>query len=192
MIDTVAIEKKWKDYWFNNNIFAFKKGDKNYTIDTPPPTVSGKMHVGHAFSYPQQDFIARYKRMKGYNVFYPWGFDDNGLPTEKFVEKERRVTIDNTPLKDYIEICREVSRESEKGLYQAWYDTGISADFKNYIDTSSDFSIKISQEMFLDLVAKKRAYRDEAPYITCPTCRTAISQIALHPFISCNKILLRV
>ncbi len=114
------------------------------------------MHVGHAFSYPQQDFIARYKRMKGYNVFYPWGFDDNGLPTEKFVEKERRVTIDNTPLKDYIEICREVSRESEKGLYQAWYDTGISADFKNYIDTSSDFSIKISQEMFLDLVAKKK------------------------------------
>ncbi len=177
MIDTKAMEDKWKKYWFNNDIFKFKKGIKNYTIDTPPPTVSGKMHVGHAFSYPQQDFIARYKRMKGYNVFYPWGFDDNGLPTERFVEKERRVTIDNTPLKDYIKICKEVSKEAEKDLYKAWYDTGLSADFKNYIDTSSDFSIKISQELFLDLVEKKRAYRDEAPYVTCPTCRTAISQI---------------
>ena len=183
MIDTVANEKKWKDYWYSNDIFKFKIGEKNYTIDTPPPTVSGKMHVGHAFSYPQQDFIARYKRMKGFNVFYPWGFDDNGLPTERFVEKERKVTIDNTPLKDYIEICKEVSREAEKGLYQAWYDTGLSADFKNYIDTSSDFSIKLSQEMFMELVEKKRAYRDEAPYITCPTCRTAISQIEMKDAI---------
>ena len=74
MIDTVANEKKWKDYWYSNDIFKFKMGEKNYTIDTPPPTVSGKMHVGHAFSYPQQDFIARYKRMKGFNVFYPWCF----------------------------------------------------------------------------------------------------------------------
>ena len=68
---SVANEKKWKDYWYSNDIFKFKIGEKNYTIDTPPPTVSGKMHVGHAFSYPQQDFIARYKRMKGFNVFYP-------------------------------------------------------------------------------------------------------------------------
>jgi valyl-tRNA synthetase len=179
MIDTKAMEEKWKEFWSNNDIFKFKRGIKNYTIDTPPPTVSGKMHVGHAFSYPQQDFIARYKRMKGYNVFYPWGFDDNGLPTERFVEKERKVTIENTPLKDYIRICKEVSAEAEKSLYNAWYDTGISADFKNYIDTSSDFSIKISQEMFLDLVEKKRAYRDEAPFITCPTCHTAISQIEM-------------
>ena len=183
MIDTGAMEKKWKEYWYSNDIFKFKKGKKNYTIDTPPPTVSGKMHVGHAFSYPQQDFIARYKRMKGFNVFYPWGFDDNGLPTERFVEKERKVTIDNTPLKEYIEICREVSREAEKDLYQAWYDTGLSADFKNYIDTSSDFSIKLSQELFMDLTEKKRAYRDEAPYITCPTCRTAISQIEMKDAI---------
>ncbi len=183
MIDTGAMEKKWKEYWYTNDIFKFNRGEKNYTIDTPPPTVSGKMHVGHAFSYPQQDFIARYKRMKGYNVFYPWGFDDNGLPTERFVEKERRVTIDNTPLKDYIEICKEVSREAEKDLYQAWYDTGLSADFKNYIDTSSDFSVKISQELFMDLAEKNRAYRDEAPYITCPTCRTAISQIEMKDAI---------
>ncbi|MEM0139780.1 MAG: class I tRNA ligase family protein, partial [Ferroplasma sp.] len=179
MLDTKSMEEKWKDYWYKNNIFEFKEGKKNYTIDTPPPTVSGKMHVGHAFSYPQQDFIARYKRMKGFNVYYPWGFDDNGLPTERFVEKERNVTIENTPLDEYIKICQEVSHESEEELYRAWYNTGLSADFKNYIDTSSDFSVKISQEMFIELAEKKRAYRAEAPYVTCTTCRTAISQIEM-------------
>ncbi len=185
MLDIKSMEDKWKDYWLKNNIFKFKNNEnkKIFTIDTPPPTVSGKMHVGHAYSYPQQDFIARYKRMKGYNIFYPWGFDDNGLPTERFVEKERNVTIDNTDLATYIKICREVSKESEKDLYKAWYDTGLSADFTDYIDTSSDFSIKLSQELFLDLVNKKRAYRSEAPYITCPTCRTAISQIEMKDAI---------
>ncbi len=185
MLDIKSMEDKWKDYWLKNNIFKFKNNEnkKVFTIDTPPPTVSGKMHVGHAYSYPQQDFIARYKRMKGYNIFYPWGFDDNGLPTERFVEKERNVTIDNTDLGTYIKICREVSKESEKDLYKAWYDTGLSADFTDYIDTSSDFSIKLSQELFLDLVNKKRAYRSEAPYITCPTCRTAISQIEMKDAI---------
>lgn len=184
MLDIKSMEDKWKDYWLKNNIFKFENNDKKiFTIDTPPPTVSGKMHVGHAYSYPQQDFIARYKRMKGYNVFYPWGFDDNGLPTERFVEKEKNVTIENTDLDDYIKICKEVSSESEKELYKAWYDTGLSADFTDYIDTSSDFSIKLSQELFLDLVNKKRAYRSEAPYITCPTCRTAISQIEMKDAI---------
>ncbi len=179
MLDIKSVEEKWKKYWYDNNIFKFNPGDKNYTIDTPPPTVSGKMHVGHAFSYPQQDFIARYKRMKGYNVYYPWGFDDNGLPTERFVEKEMKVTIDNTPLNEYIKICRDVSHRSEEELSKAWYNTGLSADFKNYIDTSSDFSIKISQEMFIELASNGRAYRAEAPYVTCPTCRTAISQIEM-------------
>ncbi len=184
MLDIKSMEDKWKDYWLKNNIFKFENNSKKiFTIDTPPPTVSGKMHVGHAYSYPQQDFIARYKRMKGYNVFYPWGFDDNGLPTERFVEKEKNVTIDNTNLDDYIKICREVSSEAEKELYKAWYDTGLSANFSDYIDTSSDFSIKLSQELFLDLANKKRAYRAEAPYITCPTCRTAISQIEMKDAI---------
>ncbi len=185
MLDIKSMEDKWKDYWLKNNIFKFKSDEnkKMFTIDTPPPTVSGKMHVGHAYSYPQQDFIARYKRMKGYDVFYPWGFDDNGLPTERFVEKEKNVTIENTDLDTYIKTCKDVSRESEKELYKAWYDTGLSADFTDYIDTSSDFSIKLSQEMFLDLVNKKRAYRSEAPYITCPTCKTAISQIDMKDAI---------
>ncbi len=142
-----------------NNVFKFTKGDKNFSIDTPPPTVSGKMHLGHAYSYPHQDFIARYKRMKGYNVFYPWGFDDNGLPTERYVEKTRNVTIENTPLGDYIEICKEESKKAELELADAWYSIGLSASFNDYIDTSSDFSMKMSQKLFLDLARSGRAYR---------------------------------
>ena len=90
-LDIFAIEKKWKEFWAENNIYSYdpkiKERDKWFSIDTPPPTVSGKVHLGHAFSYPQQDFIARYKRMCGYNVYYPFGFDDNGLPTERYTEK---------------------------------------------------------------------------------------------------------
>ncbi|WP_287950857.1 valine--tRNA ligase [Acidiplasma sp.] len=183
MLDIVSMENKWRDYWKKNNVFKFTKGDKNFSIDTPPPTVSGKMHLGHAYSYPHQDFIARYKRMKGYNVFYPWGFDDNGLPTERYVEKTRNVTIENTPLGDYIEICKEESKKAELELADAWYSIGLSASFNDYIDTSSDFSMKMSQKLFLDLARSGRAYRAEAPYIRCPTCKTAISQIEMKDAI---------
>ena len=80
-------EPRLQKFWQENNIFQFHEQPEKpiYSIDTPPPTISGKMHLGHAFSFSQQDFIARYKRMKGFNVFYPFGTDDNGLPTEKLV-----------------------------------------------------------------------------------------------------------
>lgn len=82
-------EAKWLNYWQDNNIYEFKEdGREVYSIDTPPPTVNGNIHVGHIFSYSQTEMIARYKRLKGYNVFYPFGFDDNGLPSERLVEKE--------------------------------------------------------------------------------------------------------
>ncbi len=78
-------EKKWNNYWKNNKIYSFDKNSKKktYSIDTPPPTISGTIHMGHAFSYTHTDIIARYKRMQGFNVFYPFGFDNNGLPTER-------------------------------------------------------------------------------------------------------------
>ena len=87
------LEKKWQEYWDKNKIYKFDSKSKKpiYSIDTPPPTVSGKMHIGHAFSYAQQDFIARFRRMFGYNVFYPFGTDDNGLATIRLIEKEKGV-----------------------------------------------------------------------------------------------------
>ena len=79
-------ENKWLNYWKENGIYDFKPDHREvYSIDTPPPTVNGKIHIGHIFSYTQTEMIARYKRLSGYNVFYPFGFDDNGLPSERLV-----------------------------------------------------------------------------------------------------------
>ena len=92
--DIQESEKKWQQYWAENGVYHWddsKPREDNFSIDTPPPTVSGFLHMGHIFSYTQTDFIARYQRMKGMNVFYPMGFDDNGLPTERLVEKVRKV-----------------------------------------------------------------------------------------------------
>ena len=88
-----SIEEKWKKFWEKEKIYKFnpKAKEEIYSIDTPPPTLSGRMHIGHASSYSQTDFIARYKRMSGKNVFYPFGTDDNGLATERLVEKSKKV-----------------------------------------------------------------------------------------------------
>ena len=93
--DAAESEKKWSEYWQGHNIYKFdeKKKGEVYSVDTPPPTVSGKMHLGHSFSYAQQDYVVRYQRMKGKNVYYPFGTDDNGLPTDKLVEKTRLLRV---------------------------------------------------------------------------------------------------
>ena len=104
--DAKEVEAKILRYWEKEKVYKFdasKKG-KVYSIDTPPPTVSGKMHIGHAFSYSQQDFIARFRRMNG-NVFYPFGTDDNGLPTEKLVEKINNVKSKEMSRSDFIKLC---------------------------------------------------------------------------------------
>lgn len=182
-IDIPGIENKWKSYWSQKSIYRFdpKVDDRSkwFAIDTPPPTISGKMHMGHAFSYPHQDFIARYKRMRGYNVYYPWGFDDNGLPTERFTEKSLGIKGEKTELKEFIRLCMIESEKAEKELLKNWSDLGFSANFENYYRTFSDTSIRVSQRMFLDLVRNERTYREEAPVVRCPTCTTAISQIEM-------------
>ena len=88
-------ETKWQNFWQEEKIYEFneKLDAPVYSIDTPPPTVNGKIHIGHIFSYSQAEVMARYKRMKGFNVFYPFGFDDNGLPTERLVEKKNNIVF---------------------------------------------------------------------------------------------------
>src|SRR3989344_8135841 len=100
-------EDKWKDFWVKEKVYTFDSKSKKliYSVDTPPPTVSGKMHIGHAFSYAQQDMVVRYHRMKGENVFYPFGTDDNGLPTERLVEKMKNVKGPNMDRTDFINLC---------------------------------------------------------------------------------------
>src|SRR3989339_2010120 len=102
-------EPRLQKFWQENNIFQFQEQPEKpiYSIDTPPPTISGKMHLGHAFSFSQQDFIARYKRMKGFNIFYPFGTDDNGLPTERLVEKTKGVKAKDMQRHEFVKLCLE-------------------------------------------------------------------------------------
>lgn len=94
------IEKQMQEFWRKEQIYKFDQNNEGeiYSIDTPPPTVSGSLHIGHIFSYTQAEMIARFKRMQGYNIFYPFGFDDNGLPTERLVEKDERIIAKTCPV----------------------------------------------------------------------------------------------
>ncbi len=170
-------EEQLKQFWAQEKIYRFKPGKKIYSIDTPPPTVSGKMHIGHAFSYSQQDFIARYKRMQGFNVFYPFGTDDNGLPTERLVEKTKGIRARDMERSEFIKTCMDFLKSELPKFIKDWKDIGISADFDIYYSTINEHSRKISQWSFLDLWKKKRAYRKEAPSMWCPECQTGVSQV---------------
>ena len=174
------ILKKWESLDLASlNTEAVKEG-KIYSIDTPPPTVSGELHVGHAFSYPHQDISARFMRMNGYYVFYPSGFDNNGLATERFVEKTMKLSLNNIPVKEAIEMCERISGEAIENMKNSLMKLGLSQNFKNSYITYSTKSRKISQGFFLDLLKKGIAYRNEGMTISCPTCRTAISQIEME------------
>lgn len=172
-------EEKWQKWWEKEKIYAFdvKSHKKIYSVDTPPPTVSGKMHIGHAFSYSQQDFAIRYRRMKGYNVFYPFGTDDNGLPTERLVEKSKGVKAKDMPREEFVKLCQSFLKEELPKFIQDWKNIGISCDWNLYYSTINEHSRKISQWSFLDLFSKKRVYRKDAPAMWCPECQTGISQV---------------
>jgi len=175
------IEAKWRDYWEREKIykFNFKSKKKIYSIDTPPPTVSGKMHVGHAFSFAQQDFIARFWRMKQ-NVFYPFGTDDNGLPTERLIEKIKNIKSKKMPRGEFIKLCLKTLKEITSDFIDDWKKLGVSADYDLCYSTIDDCSRKISQESFLELYRSGRIYQKKFPTLWCPECQTAIAQAELE------------
>lgn len=175
-------EEKWQKFWEKEGIFKFKnkKNKKIFSIDTPPPTLSGKMHLGHVFSYTHQDIIARYRRMKGENVFYPFGVDNNGLPTEKLVEKIKKIKLFDIGRKDFIELCQKTIKEILPDFINDWKKIGISCDFSNTYSTISYEVQKISQLYFIDLFNKNRIYKKYAPVLWCFECRTAISQADMN------------
>jgi len=168
-------EEKWKKYWDDNGIYASPK-DFTYSIDTPPPTVSGNMHIGHAFSYAQEDFIARYKRMKGEKVFYPFGTDDNGLPTEKLVEKLKKIRSNRMDQGEFRKLCLDTVNEIKPDFVKPWIDLAISCDFKNSYSTIDPHCQKTAQLSFIELYKKGRIYQEESPMSWCTACRTAIAQ----------------
>ena len=190
------IESKWQAYWLANQIYKFdspkpskarlgpakpnvslgKSKKKIFSIDTPPPYISGNLHMGHGVSYTGFEFIARYKRMKGFNVFFPIGFDDNGHPTERFVEKKYGIRSSDVPRQKFIDMCRHETEELEKVAKESFVKLGHSYDWNLFYSTISDKAIKISQLSFLDLHKKKLVYRAEEPGLFCVDCQTALSQ----------------
>jgi len=162
-------EAKLIKFWEKEKIYEFnsKKKAKIYSIDTPPPTVSGKMHIGHAFQYSQQDFIARFRRMKD-NVFYPFGTDDNGLPTERLVEKLNGIRSKDMSREEFIKLCLKTLKEITPDFIKDWKNLGISCDYSLYYSTIDDNSRKISQKSFIELYKKGMIYKKDSPTIYCP------------------------
>lgn len=174
-------EAKWAKHWIDNKTFAYKKGTGKqvYSIDTPPPTVSGKLHIGHVFSYTQTDVIARYRRMAGHEVFYPMGFDDNGLPTEILTERENKVKANKMSREDFTELCLKTASEFH-GVYRSlWQSLGFSVDWDQSYSTISEECRRISQRSFLDLYKKEKVYQKKMPSLWCTKCQTTIAQAEL-------------
>ncbi len=180
--DFKECEKKWHELWEKNKIYKFdpKSREEIYSIDTPPPTISGKMHIGHAFSFSQQDFVARYKRMAGFNVFYPFGTDDNGLATIKLIERTKKVKEKNFTRKEFVELCLKTLEEIRPEFIQDWKNIGMSSDFDIYYTTINEHCQRISQKSFIDLYNQGKEYRTEAPMMICPLCQTAIAQVEME------------
>ena len=175
-------ESKWQDYWQEKGVYHFDKNSNKpiYSIDTPPPTVNGKIHIGHVFSYSQAEFVARYKRMTGYNVFYPFGFDDNGLPTELYVEKQHGVKAYEVGREKFRELCYDSVQKLEEDFKKLFISLGNSADWNLLYHTVSLDSQKASQNSFVELYRKDKVYCAKAPALWCTKCRTSIAQSELE------------
>jgi len=177
--DPSVSEVSWQDFWRENHIYDFDETDTEtpvYSIDTPPPTISGDIHIGHIFSYTQAEIIARYRRMKGENVFYPFGFDDNGLPTEKLVEKIMKRKGSEMNRNEYIDACLRITEEYRQKFKQLFQRMGFSADWRYTYSTMSPEAQKISQKSFLELLENGNIEKVEYPGLFCTECNTSIAQ----------------
>jgi len=180
--DYNKIESKWQNFWRQNKIYKFDPKSKKplYSIDTPPPYVSGRIHMGHGASYTMFETIARFKRMTGFSVFFPMGFDDNGLPTERYVEKKLNIKAKDMSRQEFVKIALKETKILEEVARKSFDQLGHSYDWDLFYSTISPYAAKTAQKSFLDLIKKKRAYRSNEPGLFCTYCRTAISQADLE------------
>lgn len=180
--DPATAERAIDQQWYEAGVYHFREEDDApvYAIDTPPATVSGRLHLGHIYSYTHADFFARYRRMRGDNVFYPMGYDDNGLPTERLVERLRGVRASEIGRLAFINECLAVANEAEAEYEAIWRRLGLSVDWRHTYRTIDNESRRASQWGFLDLLRRDLAYRRAAPGLWCPECRTAIAQAELN------------
>ncbi len=187
--DAKIQEKNWQKYWDEQKIYQFrddKNRDETFVIDTPPPTVSGLLHMGHIFSYTQADIVARYNRMQGKDVFYPMGFDDNGLPTERLVEKiiDKKAMAYEAQEREknqggsgyFVAKCRKVVKEAEDEFEDLFKSVALSVDWEQKYQTISAESQKISQASFLDLYHKGLIEKQNQPVFWDIADRTALAK----------------
>jgi len=199
-----GLEQKWSERWKADATYKFDRTrprDAVYSIDTPPPTVSGSLHVGHVYSYTHTDLIARFQRMRGKAVFYPMGWDDNGLPTERRVQNyfgvrcdpslpydpdftppvkpdpKRQVPVDRP---NFIALCEQLVVEDEKLFEGLWRALGLSVDWDEHYTTIGPKSQKVSQVAFLRNYARGEAYLADAPTLWDVTFQTAVAQAELE------------
>ena len=199
-----GLEAKWGQVWDEEGTYTFRRPDSRdevFSIDTPPPTVSGSLHVGHVFSYTHTDTVARYRRMRGKQVFYPMGWDDNGLPTERRVQNFYGVRCDpsipydpefQAPAKpdpkrqvpisrrNFIELCHELTAVDEQAFEDLWKQLGLSVDWSTLYATISSEAQAVAQKAFLRNHARGEAYLSYAPTLWDVTFHTAVAQAELE------------
>ncbi|HTU39071.1 MAG TPA: valine--tRNA ligase [Acidimicrobiales bacterium] len=198
-----GLEERWAAAWDDAGVYRFDADttrDRVFSIDTPPPTVSGSLHMGSVFGYVQTDAIARYRRMRGWNVFYPMGWDDNGLPTERRVQTYYGVSCDpslpydpdfvppDTPGKtdipvsrpNFIALCHQLTSQDEQAFESLWRRVGLSVDWTRTYATIGDTARRTSQRMFLHNLARDEAYQSEAPTMWDVDFQTAVAQAEME------------
>ncbi|MEV0380901.1 valine--tRNA ligase [Nonomuraea sp. NPDC050643] len=198
-----GLEQVWVARWENDGTYRFDRSrprEQVYAIDTPPPTVSGSLHVGHVFSFTHTDIMARYQRMIGKAVFYPIGWDDNGLPTERRVQNVYGVRCDpslpydpefvppekpgkreiSISRRNFVELCHKLTALDEQAFEEVWRRVGLSVDWSLLYTTISDESRTVSQRAFLRNLLRGEAYLSEAPTLWDVSFRTAVAQAELE------------
>jgi valyl-tRNA synthetase len=199
-----GLEAKWSERWERDRVYRFDRAaprERVFSIDTPPPTVSGSLHVGHVFSYTHTDTVARFRRMRGMEVFYPMGWDDNGLPTERRVQNHFGVRCDPSVPYDpgfrapsepsekepvsvsrpnFVELCLQLTESDEQVFEALWRTLGLSVDWSMTYTTIGRLAQRVSQRSFLGLLARGGAYQLEAPTLWDVDFQTAVAQAELE------------
>jgi valyl-tRNA synthetase len=206
-----GLEAKWGESWESDGTYRFDRAkatrENIFSVDTPPPTASGSLHIGHVFSYTHMDLVTRFQRMRGKTIFYPMGWDDNGLPTERRVQNYYGVrcdpslpyvdgytppleggenasskAADQVPIsrRNFIELCERLTAEDEKQFEALWRKLGLSVDWNQTYRTIGDEAQTAAQLAFLRNLARGEAYQADAPTLWDVTFRTAVAQAELE------------
>ncbi len=176
------VEEKWQEKWDEWNISKFDSdSDKPvFSIDTPPRYASGDLHMGHAKNYLEFEMIARAKRLLGYNVYFPVGYDDNGLPTERYVEEELGISKEDVGREEFTKECKSAAKKLEDQMTEIFDRIGMSWDWDTFYRTINDRSMKIAQKSFLELYDDDEIYRKDEPTLWCPYHETSLAQATVE------------